>query len=265
MDFRAYKAVLFDVDKTLANSKREITPTTRQALKELSDKNYSIGICTGRHFATVGGLISVYFPSTSFHVLAGGGLVTDSLGTEKYQNNLSDDVVRKLAPIALEFDCRLVIQRGSDIYGNEKAMRFQSNYVLASSQQKQMANVSTLTDWSVPLVVIGGVNDEVLEKLQTMPLQYKVMKGYTGEPYVDITNVGVTKATGTREWCKITGIQPEEVIGFGDSENDIEFLRTVGYSVAMGNSTKDVQSIAHEVTEDCDHDGVAVWIERNIK
>ena len=53
----------------------------------------------------------------------------------------------------------------------------------------------------------------------------------------DITAKDVNKATGVKKLANLLGLQLNEMIGVGDSENDDEFLQTVGYSVAMGNAT----------------------------
>jgi Cof subfamily protein (haloacid dehalogenase superfamily) len=265
MDISSYKAFLFDVDKTLTNLKKEITPRTQTTLQLLAQKKYTIGICTGRHFATVRGVLADYFPKESLHVLAGGGLVMKADGEVLYKNTIPDITVRKIASIANAHDARLVVQEGSQLYGNEKAQKFQSRYALASSQQKMMEDVTVLQDWSVPLVVVGGITDDMLSELSQLPVSYKAMISYSGERYTDITAEGVTKASGVLQWCTMQGIKPEEVIGFGDSENDVEFLKTVGYAVAVGNATDEVKAIADEVTADCDHDGVAEWIQKNVK
>ena len=53
------------------------------------------------------------------------------------------------------------------------------------------------------------------------------------------------------------GIQPEESIAFGDSENDNEMLRAAGIGVAMGNALEETKAASDYVTDDCDDEGVA--------
>ena len=48
----------------------------------------------------------------------------------------------------------------------------------------------------------------------------------------------------------------------GDGGNDLELMRAAGFSVAMGNALPEVRDIADAVTEDCDHDGCALALER---
>jgi hydroxymethylpyrimidine pyrophosphatase-like HAD family hydrolase len=77
---------------------------------------------------------------------------------------------------------------------------------------------------------------------------------------MDITRQGVTKASGLRLWSQLTGIDLANVAGFGDSQNDQEFLSAVGWKVAMGNAVPELKAIADQVIGDCDDDGLAKYI-----
>lgn len=52
------------------------------------------------------------------------------------------------------------------------------------------------------------------------------------------------------------GISPDECMAFGDADNDLEMLRTVGIGVAMGNATPAAHAAADYITDDCDEDGI---------
>ncbi len=61
----------------------------------------------------------------------------------------------------------------------------------------------------------------------------------------------VNKANGLKKLCKYLNINMEDVIAFGDGENDIEMLSEVGLGVAMGNAIYKAKEVAKEV---CDTD-----------
>lgn len=58
------------------------------------------------------------------------------------------------------------------------------------------------------------------------------------------------------------GIRPERVIAFGDSDNDLELLRSVGHSVAPTNATLRARSVAREITLSNGEDGVAAALRK---
>ena len=66
----------------------------------------------------------------------------------------------------------------------------------------------------------------------------------------------VRAAAGLETVCAHLECEPQDVIAFGDGENDIELLRFAGPAVAMGNAIEALKSVASIVTLDHDHDGI---------
>ena len=58
------------------------------------------------------------------------------------------------------------------------------------------------------------------------------------------------------------GICQEEIVAFGNAENDMDMLRWAGIGVAVANSPEHVCQAADEVTESNEEDGVGRWIYR---
>lgn len=66
----------------------------------------------------------------------------------------------------------------------------------------------------------------------------------SGYGSIDILPEGIHKAWGLEQVLKDLVIQPDQVMAFGDSDNDIELLSYVGYSYAMENATDKVKAVA---------------------
>ncbi len=81
-------------------------------------------------------------------------------------------------------------------------------------------------------------------------------------PFVEANAPGVSKAAALQRYCATRGIDPSEVIAFGDMPNDEEMLSWAGWGVAMGNALPRTKAVADEVTATCADDGVAIVIER---
>nr|WP_223183793.1 MULTISPECIES: Cof-type HAD-IIB family hydrolase [unclassified Streptomyces] len=79
---------------------------------------------------------------------------------------------------------------------------------------------------------------------------------------LEISGLGVSKASTLALCCAQRGISAEEVVAFGDMPNDIEMLSWAGRSYAMGNAHPDVLAAATGRTVDNNEDGVAVVIEQ---
>lgn len=57
-------------------------------------------------------------------------------------------------------------------------------------------------------------------------------------------------------------LQKEELIAFGDGENDLEMLKEVGVSVAMENAVNEVKEIATMVTDSNEEDGLVTALSK---
>ncbi|WP_030905288.1 Cof-type HAD-IIB family hydrolase [Streptomyces sp. NRRL F-5126] len=79
---------------------------------------------------------------------------------------------------------------------------------------------------------------------------------------IEVSGLGVSKASTLALCCAERGISADEVVAFGDMPNDLEMLTWAGTSYAMGNAHPDVIAAASARTASNEEDGVAVVIER---
>lgn len=78
----------------------------------------------------------------------------------------------------------------------------------------------------------------------------------TGPKYCEITSCQAIKSAGIKYIKKIRNLQKNELIAFGDGENDLEMLKEVGISVAMGNAVEEVKRISTMITDSNEDDGI---------
>ena len=80
--------------------------------------------------------------------------------------------------------------------------------------------------------------------------------------WLDISPNGITKLVGIKKLMELEGIQDDEVLVLGDSENDATMLSYFKYSVAMGNASERIKSLANYTTATNKEDGVAKAIQK---
>ncbi len=80
--------------------------------------------------------------------------------------------------------------------------------------------------------------------------------------WLDLSPVGVSKASGLEHVCDKLGVSPAEVLAIGDGRNDIEMLRWAGRGVAMGQAVEEVRAAADAVTATVQDEGAAVEMSR---
>ncbi|MGW7362189.1 Cof-type HAD-IIB family hydrolase [Streptomyces sp. NPDC054841] len=79
---------------------------------------------------------------------------------------------------------------------------------------------------------------------------------------LEVSGLGVSKASTLALCCAERGISADEVVAFGDMPNDVAMLTWAGTSYAMGNAHPDVIAAASGRTVANNEDGVAVVIEQ---
>ena len=88
----------------------------------------------------------------------------------------------------------------------------------------------------------------------------------SGYGCIDILQDGIHKAWGLEELLKRWDLKSEQIMAFGDSENDIEMLELAGISYAMENAEEAVKRVATKVAPANSQAGVYQvlenWLER---
>jgi Cof subfamily protein (haloacid dehalogenase superfamily) len=79
---------------------------------------------------------------------------------------------------------------------------------------------------------------------------------------LEVSAVGVSKATTLAELAADRGIRAEEVVAFGDMPNDVPMLRWAGRGYAMADGHPEAIAAADETAPPCGDDGVAQVLER---
>jgi HAD superfamily hydrolase (TIGR01484 family) len=80
--------------------------------------------------------------------------------------------------------------------------------------------------------------------------------------WMDLSPVGVSKASGLAVVARRLGIDPQDVLAIGDGRNDVEMFGWAGRAVAMGQAPEEVRAAADWVTGSVDEDGCATELDR---
>lgn len=83
----------------------------------------------------------------------------------------------------------------------------------------------------------------------------------SGTAFVELTPAGADKALGVERLCDKLGFGSDQVIAFGDNNNDLTMLAWAGRGIAMANATPQVLDAATEVTGSNVDFGVAQILE----
>jgi len=137
------------------------------------------------------------------------------------------------------------------LYLNYECQRVRDVQASISSKLPPVAEY-TGDDFYQACIYVTGEEEQVLDPIRE---HCTITRWHPGG--VDVIAKGGGKGTAIRRYLQDHGITPEEIIAFGDSENDMSMLKLAGIGVALGNAEEQVKKIADYVTDDIDEDGLA--------
>ena len=267
------KAILLDIDGTLTNHKKEITPLTKKALMDAQDLGIRLVIASGRPAKGIyqyGDQLDMENHHGLF-VCYNGAKVIDCETKETYVDvTFPTDTVKKVLHHMKKFDVIPMVTSDThmlveDVYHcmiKDGAREFNVIQYESRMNNYKLMEVEDLEEYiSVPQNKILTAGDssylQAHYKEMAEPFKDELNMMFTSNFYYEFTAKGVDKGSALTIAMRKLDIKPEECIAFGDAENDISMLKFAGISVAMANGQDAVKSIATEVTDDNEHDGIA--------
>jgi Cof subfamily protein (haloacid dehalogenase superfamily) len=105
--------------------------------------------------------------------------------------------------------------------------------------------------------------DELLEVARRIVPADVATVTQAGLNYVEICPANVDKGTGLAVVAESVGVDPQDVLVFGDMPNDLPMFAWAGWGrVAMANAHPSLMAVADEVTLSNDEDGVAIYLDK---
>jgi Cof subfamily protein (haloacid dehalogenase superfamily) len=82
---------------------------------------------------------------------------------------------------------------------------------------------------------------------------------------IEIVKFGINKSVGLHRLSDYFQIPAEDIIAFGDEDNDFEMIEYAGNGIAMGNATQALKDIATDVTKTNEEDGIGLFLQKILK
>ena len=272
------KAIILDIDGTLLSSKKVILPKTKEILIKAQEKGIKLILASGRPLSGMVPLIKELKMDEyeGFFVSFNGALSTNCLTQETLFNQpLSIQTAQEILEHMKKFDVKPMINKGEYMYvnnvydnilnlptGDMNVIEYESrggNFKLC-----EIADLAAFADFKLNKILIAGNPQYLQENYQAMsaPFIGKVNAMFTAPIYYEFTDLGVDKAKALDVIAKKLAVKPENMIAFGDGQNDRSIIEYAGMGVAMGNAIDEVKEIADAITLSNDEDGIAVTLEK---
>jgi Cof subfamily protein (haloacid dehalogenase superfamily) len=260
----AIKLIAMDLDGTLLNSDKTISPRNMAAIQAAKAMGVGVTIATGRMYmaaAYFGRLIGANVPL----VCCNGGMVQSLKETEPlFIKCLDKDVVRELLVLCHERKWYAQWYIGQEIYAEKYQPEYFASYrTVENFHIKEVGDdFLSYTDQVIQCVVrdLRAGIPEVVEEIQQHFSTTIFPQQDTGFS-VDLTPPGINKAVGLAALMKDMGLTPAEVMACGDADNDLAMLRFAGTSVVPANGQPEAKELASYLADENDADGIGRAIE----
>ena len=217
------KIIFFDIDGTLLRLRaKELSEKTVEALNRLKANGIRLCIATGRTPVSLPHFSRIEFDT---FLTFNGSLCYNDTETI-FSNPISPDDVQKLI-------------RNADSLGRPVSVATKSRLAANGFDIDQLLLGCRETDYSAILKDVDGA---------------KIAAWW--DRAVDIIPANGGKGIGIQKVLEYYHLDKSEALAFGDGNNDIEMLLSVGTGVAMGNASPQLKEVADEICKDVAEDGI---------
>ena len=242
-----YQLLALDLDGTLTNSRKEITPSTRDALIDIQKNGKKVVLASGRPSQGVLPLAEeLHLGDYGSYILSyNGGRITDCR---------SGEIVKKYPGIdILAYTDTELISGGDTNEYSEK-----ESFINHMPITKVDDFVSYVTKNNNNKFLITGEPELIQEvKAEAEKQFHSYLSIYCSDPFfLEIMPQGIDKAHSLTKLLTSIGLSTDAMICCGDGYNDMTMIETAGLGVAMANAQPLVKESADYITKSNDEDGV---------
>lgn len=251
------RLLVFDIDGTLVDrSKQTVETSAVEAINEARDRGYHILIATGRSFFFIHDDVRESI-NTEFYVTVNGACLNDNKGNVLHSYPFEKESLKAIIKYCEEKDFALAIKYEDHmgVYGDYDY--FVENYVgkdHPGAHHLVDDNHHYAVENSKPLGVFYFAPESTLTEVEALIPDLNFIPA--DNDTIEAIQSNVDKTKNIEDVLDKLGLSWDNVIAFGDGNNDVKMLQLAKVGVAMGNASDYVKSQADYVTDTVLNDGI---------
>lgn len=244
------KIIFFDIDGTLLRLRaKELSEKTVEALNRLKANGIRLCIATGRTPVSLPHFSGIEFDT---FLTFNGSLCYNDTETI-FSNPISPDDVQKLIRNADSLGRPVSVATKSRLAANGFDIDLSDYYSIAHLQLTVAKDFEQVSNEEVYQLLLGCRETDYSAILKDVD-GAKIAAWW--DRAVDIIPANGGKGIGIQKVLEYYHLDKSEALAFGDGNNDIEMLLSVGTGVAMGNASPQLKDVADEICKDVAEDGI---------
>nr|WP_233186282.1 Cof-type HAD-IIB family hydrolase [Thermotoga sp. KOL6] len=255
---------VFDLDGTLLNDNLEISKRDREALEKLS-KKCSIVFASGRMLVSTLNVEKKYFNKTFPTIAYNGAMIyipeEGIVLNKKIPPEIAREIVEYIRSLNVHWQAYI-----DDVLYSEKDNEEIKGYAKHSSVdyrvEPKLSDLVSKVGTTKLLLIDSPERLDGLKEILSKRFEGSVKVFKSFPTYLEIVPKDVDKGKALNFLREKMGWQKEEIVVFGDNENDLFMFEEAGLKVAMGNAIDKVKEAADIVTLTNNDSGVSHVLER---
>lgn len=264
-----FKAICSDIDGTLLNSERDLSPRLKSIIR-LFPKEFPVILASSRMPDAMRHLLRDLDKPSEPLIAYNGGFVLDKSGNILDSVTIPIDLVAKILEMTRKTEIHVSLYHGENWYEPKEdywAKREAQNTKVEPTWMKGEAvlNLWAKDNLGAHKVMVMGDSNEISWLFGELHLHHanELHLYRSKDTYIEIAPRKISKATALKLVLEnLYDFGMEDVIAFGDNYNDIDLIQSVGWGVAVANARPEVKAVSKEITLHHKEDGVAAALER---
>lgn len=242
--------IVFDLDDTLLNDKREISPYTLNVMKKVQAMGHKLVYNTARSQAFSQKYLEQLRPD--YAIVNGGSLIVDQDEHVVFSAEVDVPTLKLVLADLLQITDDLFVQTRQHFYSHKGKHTIQKAEPFDFSAEEFLFPAQK---------IVTDVKDDA--QAQAIAEKYNLaFTTYMGGTFRRYNHIDATKALGNRNLMKLVGGTLEDIIAFGDDYGDFDMLREAGVGVMMKNGRPELLGETSHISKFTnDEDGVAKFLE----
>lgn len=268
MEKNTYEMIVLDLDGTLTNSQKEISPKTKQALLRIQHAGKKVVLASGRPTPGIVRLADeLELDRFGGYILAFNGARVIEYGTGNiiYNRTVPGELVADIYRAAVEEDVRILTYTENEIIlGNGADEYVQLESKINGIPTREVEDFVGFVNYPVNKFLLTGTPEKILQVQESMRERFGwELNIFRSEPFfLEMMPQSIDKAYSLEKLLEYLGMDRRQMICCGDGFNDKSMIHFAGLGVAMANAQPEVKEAADYITASNDEDGIVQVIEK---
>ncbi len=243
-----YKLAVFDMDDTLLGPDRKLSAENAAALRQLRTAGVEVVIASGRHMSN----ITEFEHEIGFSgwiISAGGAAVTHTETREVLcEMTVPPDMGLELFKCARAKNVSVIGYHRTGIFCDAPSEWV--DLYTRRTHQVAIADIPDLIGSGIQKLIWTTHRDRIAQLLPEVQRDYRdqLYMVITEHEMIDFLHPRANKALATQTLAAKLGVSQNEVLAFGDGNNDVPLLQWAGMSVAMAHGRDSARHAAKKVS-----------------